>query len=122
MVPPLRGTLLTCLRIERWADDLSGRSYNTMLERERTAVAAATSLSTADLTGRLADGRAAYQQRFGRTFVIRAEGRDLAEEVTELERRLANDDVAELAEIANQLRGIALVRLRAAYSDQFDAA
>ncbi|MBC7299174.1 MAG: hypothetical protein H5T82_09805 [Demequina sp.] len=121
-MPPLRGTLLTCLRIERWADDLLGRSYNTMLERERTAVAAATSLSTADLTGRLADGRAAYQRRFGRTFVIRAEGRDLAEEVTELERRLANDDVAELAEIANQLRGIALVRLRAAYSDQFDAA
>jgi 2-oxo-4-hydroxy-4-carboxy-5-ureidoimidazoline decarboxylase len=39
----------------------------------------------------------------------------------EADRRLENDDVAELAEVANQLRGLALMRLRAAYADKLDA-
>jgi 2-oxo-4-hydroxy-4-carboxy-5-ureidoimidazoline decarboxylase len=144
-VTPRHEELLDCLRIERWAEDLSGRSYSTMLELERTAVAAATPLSTAeidealaahqrigeesadggaddaDLARRLAEGAVTYEQRFGRTFVINAAGRASDEIVVELERRLTNDDVAELAEVANQLRGIALVRLRAAYKEQFEA-
>lgn len=149
MLTPNRESLLTCLHIERWADDLASRSYHTMLELERTAVAAATPLSTdeidealaaharvgegqgelADTVGgdldtarRLSDGAARYEQRFGRVFVIREQGRSLPEIVSELERRLENDDVAELAEVADQLRGIALVRLRAEYADQFDSA
>ncbi len=129
-VTPTHEELLTCLRIERWATDLSGHSYSTMLELERTAVAAATPLSTAEIDEALAahpgigedpEGNAAYEQRFGRVFVIRAEGRSAEEIAAERERRLGNDDVAELAEVANQLRGLALLRLRAAHADKFDA-
>jgi len=130
-VTPTHEELLNCLRIERWATDLSGHSYSTMLELERTAVAAATPLSTAEIdealaahprVGEDAEGNAAYEQRFGRVFVIRAEGRSPEEIAGERERRLENDDIAELAEVANQLRGLALLRLRAAYADQFDSA
>lgn len=130
-VTPTHEELLSCLRIERWATDLSGHSYSTMLELERTAVAAATPLSTAEIDEALAahpplgadpEGNAAYEQRFGRVFVIRAEGRSPEEIARERERRLENDDIAELAEVANQLRGLALLRLRAAYADQFDSA
>lgn len=130
-VTPRQEELLDCLRIERWAADLSGHSYSTMLELERTAVAAATPLSTAEIDEALAahpgigeapDGNAAYEQRFGWVFVIRAEGRSREEIATEVERRLENDYVAELAEVANQLRGIALVRLRVTYAEQFAGA
>ncbi len=145
-VTPHHEELLNCLRIERWAEDLSGRSYGTMLELERTAVAAATPLTSAEidealtahprvgegsadgsaddanLAQRLADGHAAYEERFGRVFVINVAGRGSDKIVAELERRLTNDDVAELAEVANQLRGIALVQLRAAYKAQFEQA
>ncbi len=128
-VTPSHEELLNCLRIERWAADLSGQSYSTMLELERTAVAAATPLSTAEIDEALAahprigedpEGNAAYEQRFGRVFVIRAEGRSPEEIAAEAERRLENDDVAELAEVANQLRGLALLRLRTAYKEQFE--
>ncbi len=129
MVTPTHESLLTCLHIERWADDLSGRSYSTMLELERTAVAAATPLSLAEIDEAVSGGvpeadrpaSPAYEQRFGRAFVIQAEGRSSDEIEAELQRRLDNDDVAELAEVANQLRGIALVRLRAEYAAEFAA-
>jgi len=130
-VTPRHEELLDCLRIERLATDLSGHSYSTMLELERTVVAAATPLSTAEIDEALAahpsigedpNGNAAYEQRFGRVFVIRAEGRSGEEIATELERRLENDDVAELAEVANQLRGLALLRLRETYAEQFAGA
>jgi 2-oxo-4-hydroxy-4-carboxy-5-ureidoimidazoline decarboxylase len=93
-------------------------------------VAAATPLSTAEIDEALSayprvgedpEGSAAYEQRFGRVFVIRAEGRSPEEIAQERDRRLENDGVAELAEIANQLRGLALVRLRTSYADQFDS-
>ncbi|WP_062386187.1 2-oxo-4-hydroxy-4-carboxy-5-ureidoimidazoline decarboxylase [Demequina iriomotensis] len=69
------------------------------------------------LASRLADGNRAYEQRFDRVFLIRAAGRSREEIVAELERRLANEDAVELAEVADQLRGIALLRLRATYGE-----
>ncbi len=129
-VTPRHEELLDCLRIERWATDLSGHSYSTMLELERTAVAAATPLSSDEIDEALAahpsiggnpEGHAAYERRFGRVFVIRKEVRSPEEIAMEAERRLENDDIAELAEVANQLRGLALLRLRAAYADQFNS-
>ena len=158
-VTPTREDLLSCLRVQRWADAMAQQTYLTMLEFERTAVAAATPLSEEeidealaahprigeraagdgaearfsaaeqaasasddeDLAKRLAAGNAAYETKFGRVFLIRAAGRSREEIVAELERRLATDEVAELAEIANQLRGIALLRLRALYENSFEA-
>lgn len=159
---PDRESLLTCLRIERWADALAGHPFDTMLGLERSAVAAATPLSEAevdealaahprigdapagagseaearfsaseqahsasddaDLARRLAEGNAAYEQRFGRVFLISAAGRTREEIVTELERRLENGPAAEIAEVANQLRGIALLRLRVLYASEFEQA
>ena len=146
MVKPDRESLLTCLRVERWADALAGHPFDTLLGLERSAVAAATPLSEdevdealvgkaamsetllgadavadAALIARGKAGCAAYDERYGRVFVIVTEGRSLEQIVTELERRLENGPAAELAEVANQLRGIALVRLRELYAAEFAA-
>lgn len=62
----------------------------------------------------LASGNAAYEDRFGRVFLIRAAGRSSAQILAELSRRLGNDDAAEREETVGQLRDIALLRLRQA--------
>jgi 2-oxo-4-hydroxy-4-carboxy-5-ureidoimidazoline decarboxylase len=67
-----------------------------------------------DTASRLAAGNAAYEQRFGRVFLIRAAGRDAEEIMAELDRRLRNDDATERAETVDNLRQIALLRLEAA--------
>lgn len=146
MVKPDRESLLTCLRVERWADALAGHPFDTLLGLERSAVAAATPLTEAEIDEALAGvppmseslfgadalddadlirrgkaGCVAYDERYGRVFVIRSDGRSLEHVVTELERRLENGPAAELAEVADQLRGIALVRLRELYAADFDA-
>lgn len=68
------------------------------------------------LASRIAEGNAAYEQRFGRVFLIRAAGRTRAEILTELERRLTLDDATELRTVGDQLREIALLRLRATFA------
>jgi 2-oxo-4-hydroxy-4-carboxy-5-ureidoimidazoline decarboxylase len=60
----------------------------------------------------LAAGNAAYEERFGRVFLIRAAGRSVPEILAELHRRLGNEDAAEREETVTQLREIALLRLR----------
>lgn len=65
----------------------------------------------AELARRIAEGNAAYEQRFDRVFLIRAAGRSRAQILRELERRLGNDDAAERAEVVEQLREIAVLRL-----------
>lgn len=61
-----------------------------------------------------------YESRFGRVFLIRAAGRTRGEILRELERRLTNDDAAELRETAEQLRDIAVLRLRTVFADDFE--
>lgn len=63
------------------------------------------------LAERMAAGNAAYEQRFGRIFLIRALGRSRAEILAELDRRLTLDDAEELAVVGEQLREIAILRL-----------
>lgn len=63
----------------------------------------------------VAEGNAAYEQRFGRVFLIRAAGRSRAEILAELHRRLTLDDEAELRVVAGQLVEIALLRLAATF-------
>lgn len=69
------------------------------------------------LAARLAAGNAAYEQRFGRIFLIRAAGRSRAEIVAELERRLGNDEATESREVGEQLAQIAQLRLRAMFEE-----
>jgi 2-oxo-4-hydroxy-4-carboxy-5-ureidoimidazoline decarboxylase len=61
-------------------------------------------------------GNRAYEQRFGRIFLIRAAGRSRPEILAELHRRLELSDAAEAAEVADQLRQIALLRLTALFA------
>lgn len=65
----------------------------------------------AGVTAALAEGNAAYERRFDRVFLIRAAGRDALQILSELQRRLGNDDAAEREETVTQLREIALHRL-----------
>ena len=59
----------------------------------------------------LLEGNRAYEDRFGRVFLIRAAGRSAPEILAELRRRLDNDQETESVEVAQQLREIALLRL-----------
>ena len=68
--------------------------------------------SDGKVAAELAAGNAAYEERFDRVFLIRAAGRSAPEILDELRRRLANDDDTERRETVDQLREIALHRLR----------
>ncbi|GAA1948741.1 hypothetical protein GCM10009816_06970 [Microbacterium aquimaris] len=80
----------------------SRREQSTMTDADPAVVAAITA------------GNAAYERRFDRVFLIRAAGRTPDQILGELQRRLANDDEAEVAEACAQLAEIALLRLRGA--------
>lgn len=67
--------------------------------------------SAGETAALLAAGNAAYERRFDRVFLIRAAGRSAQEILTELDRRLLNDDDTERAEVVDNLRQIALLRL-----------
>ena len=60
----------------------------------------------------LAEGNRAYEQRFGRIFIVCATGKSAQEILEILERRLRNDDKTELLEAAEQQRQIAHLRLK----------
>ena len=64
-----------------------------------------------DVQRQLVEGNRAYEQRFGRVFLIRAAGRSSTEILAQLRTRLANDPETEDAVVADQLRQIALLRL-----------
>jgi 2-oxo-4-hydroxy-4-carboxy-5-ureidoimidazoline decarboxylase len=64
-----------------------------------------------DLAAAIAAGNLAYEERFGRVFIIRAAGRSRAEILAELERRLELPNSSELEIVGEQLRDIALLRI-----------
>jgi 2-oxo-4-hydroxy-4-carboxy-5-ureidoimidazoline decarboxylase len=70
----------------------------------------------ADLARRLEEGNRAYEDRFGRVFIIRAAGRDAREILDQLRTRLDNSDEAERTETIDQLTQIALLRSREMFS------
>lgn len=59
----------------------------------------------------IADGNQAYEETFGRIFLIRAAGRSAGEILEQLTARLDHDPATETAVVAGQLREIALLRL-----------
>lgn len=68
--------------------------------------------SNHDIEHALRQGNLDYEKRFGRVFLIRAAGRNRDEILAELHRRMRNDTATELREVGEQLREIALGRLR----------
>lgn len=91
-------------RIGERAGNGHDRAFST---REQSGV----DLAQEEVRRRLAEGNRAYEQRFGHVFLVRAAGRDAAEILGELERRLGNDDETEREETVRSLREIALLRL-----------
>lgn len=80
----------------------------TASRREQSAMSDA----TASVAEQIAAGNADYEARFGRVFLIRAAGRTPEEILAELQRRLDNTAEAEVDEALEQLRQIAMLRLR----------
>ncbi|QPE04679.1 2-oxo-4-hydroxy-4-carboxy-5-ureidoimidazoline decarboxylase [Microbacterium schleiferi] len=76
--------------------------------REQSAMTDA----AASVAEQIAAGNASYEERFGRVFLIRAAGRAPEEILAELQRRLNNTADAEVDEALDQLRQIAMLRLR----------
>ena len=68
--------------------------------------------SEEEVKNRLAQGNAAYERRFGRTYVVFASGRDGRELLETLERRLDNDPATELRTSAAEQVKITTARLR----------
>lgn len=60
----------------------------------------------------LVEGNRAYEERFGRVFLICATGLSTEQILESLRNRLGNDDATEAAVVADELRKIALLRLR----------
>jgi 2-oxo-4-hydroxy-4-carboxy-5-ureidoimidazoline decarboxylase len=68
----------------------------------------------------LAAGNAAYEEKFGRIFLIRAAGRSREEILVELQRRLQLPPAEELEIVGSELRDIALSRIPQLFA-QLDA-
>jgi len=66
----------------------------------------------ADLARRLEDGNRAYEDRFGRVFIVRAAGRSGEEILEHLHQRLDNSDELERAATIDQLTQIAVLRMK----------
>jgi 2-oxo-4-hydroxy-4-carboxy-5-ureidoimidazoline decarboxylase len=64
-----------------------------------------------DVQARLRAGNLAYEQKFGRVFLIRAAGRSPEEILEQLSARMDHDPATEQRVVAEQLRQIALLRL-----------
>ena len=70
----------------------------------------------ADLARRLEEGNRAYEERFGRVFIVRAAGRSGQDILDHLRHRLDNTDELERAATIDQLTQIAQLRIREALS------
>lgn len=92
------------------------RSSGTRVEAAMSAREQGGVIVDQEVTYRLREGNVAYERRFDHVFLIRAAGRSGHEILAELYRRMDNDDTSELAETADELRDIALLRLRAVLS------
>ena len=79
--------------------------------QEQAGVQAGAGTDPATVTA-LADGNAAYEQRFGHVFLICATGRGQAEILAELHRRMSNDPATERETTAAEIGKINDIRLR----------
>lgn len=67
--------------------------------------------SVSGLDAEIAAGNRAYEERFGRIFLVRAAGRSAEQILDQLTVRLGHDAETESAVVADQLREIAVLRL-----------
>ena len=67
--------------------------------------------SVSGLEAEIVAGNRAYEEKFGRIFLIRAAGRSADEVLDQLTTRLGHDAETEAAVVAEQLKEIAMLRL-----------
>ncbi|WP_416404695.1 2-oxo-4-hydroxy-4-carboxy-5-ureidoimidazoline decarboxylase [Arthrobacter sp. LFS091] len=72
-------------------------------------------------TAALAEGNRAYEEKFGRVFLIRAAGRSAEEILATLQERITHTPEEEDTIVAGQLREIALLRLSGLVSEGVNA-
>jgi OHCU decarboxylase len=72
--------------------------------------------SDAERAAALAEGNRAYEERFGRVFLIRAAGRSAADILAALTERLTHTAAEEEPVVAEQLRQIAVLRLKGRFA------
>jgi 2-oxo-4-hydroxy-4-carboxy-5-ureidoimidazoline decarboxylase len=72
-------------------------------------------------TAALAEGNRAYEEKFGRVFLIRAAGRSAQEILSTLQERITHTPEEEDTIVAGQLREIALLRLSGLISEGVNA-
>jgi 2-oxo-4-hydroxy-4-carboxy-5-ureidoimidazoline decarboxylase len=82
--------------------------------REQAAMASADTDAQAAMTR----ANAAYEQRFGRIYLVAAAGRSAEELLSVLHRRLDNDPATELDEVRGELARITRLRLADAWGNQ----
>lgn len=92
----------------RIGDRAGGSGTEARWSRQEQASVSGTDDAT---RAQLLEANLAYEERFGRVFLIRAAGRTPAEMLAEARRRLRNDDATERAEVLVQLGQIARLRL-----------
>jgi 2-oxo-4-hydroxy-4-carboxy-5-ureidoimidazoline decarboxylase len=92
----------------RIGERVNGASAEASLSRSEQAGVDATEASVADA---LLSGNRAYEEKFGRVFLIRAAGRSAEEILESLRSRMVHSPQEEIAVVAQQLREIALLRL-----------
>lgn len=92
----------------RIGERASGQNAEAALSRSEQAGIAGTDDDVAEA---LLAGNHAYEQTFGRVFLIRAAGRSASEILRSLRERLHNTPEEEITVVADQLRQIAVLRL-----------
>ncbi len=106
------------------ATPLSAEEVGQALAQERArgqvpgqGIAAAQAAGAADpsddpaLSRALTEGLRAYEERFGRVFLLRTAGRDRPTVLAELRRRLLLEEPADTAVVTDELRDLALLRI-----------
>lgn len=87
------------------AEAVMSRAEQAGVDQRDAAIAAA-----------LAEGNRAYEERFGRVFLIRAAGRSAADILAALTERLVHTPAEEEPVVAEQLRQIAVLRLKGRFA------
>jgi 2-oxo-4-hydroxy-4-carboxy-5-ureidoimidazoline decarboxylase len=97
----------------RIGERAAGNSAEAALSRKEQS---AVDPSNQALAQALAEGNRAYEEKFGQVFLIRAAGRTPQEILAVLQKRLGNTPDQEAPIVAQQLREIAVLRLKGVMS------
>jgi 2-oxo-4-hydroxy-4-carboxy-5-ureidoimidazoline decarboxylase len=93
----------------RIGDRPAGESVEAQWSRREQSAVATADARTRDA---LQVANAAYDERFGHVFLVRAAGRTSEDMLAEVHRRLGNDDATERTEVTGQLAEITRLRLQ----------